>query len=104
MKKEKLYFLNEDEELCFTEEHFQNIMEQEGLNEIEVFRAYPSKEKGVFWCNEHSFCSDDSSECCGKTNCDEYEPCNGKNGRCKFHSLQLYTWGEKVILKKSERF
>ena len=95
----KLFFLTADDEICYTEEHYQDIMEQEELTEIEVYKAEPMKEKGIFWCSEHSFCGDNSSDTCGKLNCDEYEPRNGKNGCCKFYSTSLYSHGDKIILK-----
>lgn len=95
----KLYFLEVDAEICYSEQHFQDIMAEEKLTEIEVFKAVLIKSKGVFWCSEYSFCGDNTSENCGKQNCDEYEPRNGKNGRCRFHSTELYTAVDKIILK-----
>ncbi len=42
---------------------------------------------GEMWCRE---CSGfvESLDDCGKRNCDKYNPCNGKNGRCRH-----LTWG-----------
>jgi hypothetical protein len=74
-------------------------MKDEGLSEIEVYKAEPEKQSHIFWCEENSFCGCDTSETCGKLNCDQYHPRNGKNGRCKFHSATLYAHGEKIILK-----
>lgn len=103
MKRKKLYFLSNDDDICYSESHFQDIMEQEKLTEIEVFEANQFREKHLFWCSEHSFCGDNSSDTCGKGNCTEYEPRNGKNGRCKFHHLELYSHGNKVILNLKRR-
>jgi hypothetical protein len=95
----KLYFETNDSEFAYTEEYFQDTLEQEGLFKIEVWTAELSKERGLFFCTEHSFCSADSSDSCGKLNCNEYEPRNKKNGRCRFHSSEIYNHGEKIILK-----
>lgn len=96
----KSYFLTEDNEICWNEDHFQNIMKQEGLTEIEVFKAELMYEKGLFWCSEHSFSGDGTNDYCGKKNgCNEYDPRNGKNGRCRHHKLELYAPGDKIILK-----
>lgn len=97
--KKSFYFLTEDDEICYTEEHYQAVMECDNLTQIEVYKAEPMKEKGIFWCSAYSFCGDGTFENCGKTNCDEYEPRNGKNGRCRFHSVNLFAHGEKTILK-----
>lgn len=43
--KRKLYFLSNDDDICYSESHFQDIMEQEKLTEIEVFEANQFREK-----------------------------------------------------------
>lgn len=101
MPKKKFYFHHNDSEVCYQEDHFQFIMYDEGIDEIEVFEAIPAIiGGGVFWCTEHSFCGDDSHDSCGRINCDQYDPRNGKNGRCRHHRIWLYEYGDKVILKK----
>ena len=102
MKRKKFYFRDNESENCYSEDHFQFIMDVEGIDEIEVFEAIPAIiGGGVFWCKEHQFCGDDSRDTCGRFNCQQYEPRNGKNGRCRHHSEWLYESGEKVILKRT---
>ena len=96
----RLFFESKYDEICHDESYFQCQMKYEKLKEINVFKAEPYKEKGIFWCSEYSFYGDGTDEYCGKKNgCDEYEPRNRKNGRCKFHSVNLYTHGDEIILK-----
>lgn len=94
--KEKLYFKDEDSEICHTQEYFEDCMREDNIGEMIVFEALPEREPGIFWCKEYLFCGDGTQEYCGKQ-CDEYEPRNGVSGCCKFHTTKFYTWGDKVI-------
>lgn len=40
---EKYYFQSEDDEIAYTENHFQAVMEAEGLSELKVLEAIPVK-------------------------------------------------------------
>lgn len=97
--KQKFYFEDSNSEICYTKKYFQQVMKKTGLSELEVFEAVPINDKGVFWCKKHLFGHDDSSESCGKVNCDEYYPRNRISGRCRFHNHITYTHGEKIKLK-----
>lgn len=98
---EQYYFEANDSEICYTKDHFNMIMVEDGLTEMEVFTAEPERIAGVFWCTMHSFCADDSRDTCGKQ-CEQYEPRNGKNGRCRFHCERLYTHGSKITLNNAK--
>ena len=99
MSKKKFYFRFNDSDTCYQEDHFQQIMKDENLDAIGVFEAIPAIiGGGVFWCKEHQFCGNDSSYTCGRYNCKQYEPRNGKNGRFRYHSEWLYEYGDKVVL------
>lgn len=103
MARKKFYFRHNDSEVCYLENHFQEIMHDEDLNELEVFEAIPAViGGGVFWCKEHLFCGDDSRDTCGRFNCDQYEPRNGKNGRCRHHDIWLFEYGNKIILHRKD--
>ena len=97
--KAKFYFQYNDSEMCYDEDYFQSIMDDEGLNELEVFDAIPETIKGVFWCKEQMFCGDDTQDTCGKQ-CFDYEPRNGKSGCCKHHTHWLRTHGNKIELTR----
>jgi hypothetical protein len=94
----RLYFENENSEICYLEEHFMDIMRCDGVYEMTVMTAIPDKTSGVFWCSMHCFCGDDSKDTCGKQ-CKQYAPRNGKNGCCKHYTTTVYLHGENVILK-----
>jgi len=99
----KLYFEAEDSEICYTEDYFLN--EIEPGEEIEVYEAIKYKPEdripGVFWCQVHEFCGDNTADSCGKQ-CKEYEPRNGVSGCCRHHTTALYSPGEKVTFKKEK--
>ena len=96
--KTDYYFENNNAEICYTENYFISQMIENGIEEMEVLKADPSRFFNEAWCNEEAFVIDDSKDTCGKQ-CHAYTPRNGKSGCCKHYSTKLYTHGEKVILK-----
>ena len=93
----KYYFEKGDCELCYTKQHFMEVMEERGITEIEVFPAIIEYGTDYFYCQEHGE-SGMSGEGCGKF-CDFYKPRNGKNGRCRHHS-NCYTPADKSVILK----
>lgn len=94
-KKYQYYFENENDDKCYTREHFDEIMKKENKPAVKVVKANPVKDCDFFWCNKYRDIyqrGDCSSEC------DYYEPRNGKSGCCKHFSETLYEQGDKVIL------
>ncbi len=101
MKKEKYYFEAEDAEGCYTKDYFLNQLDEDNP-EIEVFEAVKERIADIFWCNEHEFCGDKSSDNpCGKY-CKEYDPRNGVSGCCRHYRTNLYYAGEKITLKREK--
>ena len=101
MKRTKFYFKHRDSEICKTKAYFDIYMEQNKLTEIEVFEAEPEIiGGGIFWCKEHLFCGDGTTDTCGKANCKDYEPRNKISGGCKHHTHWLYSHGNKITLKR----
>jgi len=98
--KKQYYFEDEDAEVCHQLDHWEEHMRTEGLTEIEVMKAVPDKIPGIFWCRHVEFCGEDSSDTCGNQ-CNGYKPRNGKSGCCKHYTTQIYTHGEKIVLKLS---
>jgi hypothetical protein len=98
MTQKKLYFRNSDSEWCHEKEYFLSDMKDNGIPEMEVFEAEVDKSLHHFWCKAiDTVCSKDDDVKCGK-DCEDYDPCNGKSGKCKFKTY-CYTHGEKVTLK-----
>ena len=90
----KLYFEDSHDEVCYPLDYFIEKMEEDET-ELILYPAIPERMAGVFWCKEHLFCGDDSSDTCGNQ-CEEYKPRNGKNGRCRHHIEWVYSHGEPV--------
>ena len=96
MKKEKLYF-REDDECCYPLDVFYDEMQDDGITEMKVFEAVPYTGKDCCFCQAtNEICYSDEYPC-GK-NCEDYEPKNGKSGMCK-HKKRCYTIGKEVIIR-----
>lgn len=93
----KMYFRNQDSELCHCAEYFQDEMKDAGITEMEVFVAIPDKSLHHFWCKAISDVCLTEDYPCGN-HCEDYEPCNGKSGKCR-HKAHCYIQGEKFIIK-----
>lgn len=98
--KNELYFKDEESEICYGRKHWENIMEQQDVTELELREAIKSDIPGVFWCKKQEFSSDKSEFHCGKQ-CSDYVPKNGVSGCCVHYSTVLYECGEKIILKSN---
>ena len=101
--KEKLYFQDVDSESCYTEDWFLEDI-REGETEVEVFEVISDRPGGgIFWCKEHEFFGDDSSDTCGNDNCTEYEPRKKISGCCKHHSCWGYSSGDNATLTLAKK-
>lgn len=91
MSKEKYYFENEDDEFCYTAEYFI----ENGITE--VYEAKKDKlDNHTMFCKEHLEFGETGE--CGQQ-CEDYDPCNGKSGKCKHYSKMCYTpTGKKINL------
>lgn len=96
--KHKYYFERSDSEICYSVDHFKDIMKYDKIDELEVYEAIPEIFKDIFWCKVECFCGDDSKDSCGKQ-CKSYNPRNGKSGCCKNFTHHLFAHGEKTVLK-----
>lgn len=92
------YFRNKESETCHSEAYFQELMKENGLTQVEVYKAEAIKNSmdalGYFYCTH--FQAMGTKGCCGKI-CDEYSPRNGKSGCCR-HVGRMYWIGETVTL------
>jgi len=92
------YFRTDEEDSCYTLNHFKNEMNEEVIKQLELVKAEIEFGTDHFYCNEYGEVGL-KGEGCGRE-CDLYSPRNGKNGRCK-HSKNCYTHSdEKFILTK----
>lgn len=93
----KYYFEKGDSEMCYTKEHFIDLMEERGITEMEVFPAKMVVGEKMFYCSEYGEIGE-SGESCGVL-CGGYKPRNGKNGRCRHHSNTYEPTDKPIILK-----
>jgi len=96
------YFKHEDSEVCYNKKYFDYYMKENEITEIEVYKAVKEKIDGIFWCRKYLFAGDGTQNYCGKQ-CRDYSPRNGKSGRCRYHSTDLYYPDGKITLKLSEK-
>ena len=96
MKKTPYYFETLDSEMCYNAKYFQGEMKERGITEMEVYTVRIQKVPGMLFCKAVGEATE--SEYCGKVNCEDYLPRNGKNGICKWHG-NFHEADKKVILK-----
>lgn len=95
MKEVKLYFKNEDDNFCCPLEDYINEAKEEGLDEIELIEAVPSKEKNYYWCTYYADVVE-QGQCC-KAECERWE--RYKNSNICHNRGHLFSFGEKVKFK-----
>ena len=84
------YYMEEGDERVYTLQHFIDE-EEDNIILFEMKRDIG----GVMWCDvEKDFLSYGCYEGCGN-----YNPCNGKNGRCRNLKNGFVETGKKFILK-----
>ena len=98
MKTQKLYFENEDANICYPLQTHLERAKEEGLKEIELFEAIPSKEKDYIWCSELETVGD-KSEC--NKDCPYYKV-SVKSKICDFRG-KLKDFGELVKFKVNHK-
>lgn len=94
----KFYFTGNRDDGCYSKNYFLDYMRENKINQIEVFEAKPVFNIGMFYCKKHDeIC--EVGECCGKYWCDNYDPLNRKNGRCKHYGYVYDQTDKKKIIK-----
>jgi len=90
----KLYFREDDEEVCYTKKQIIEDMKEDGINELKIIEAKRMTGEPYFWCTFFQK-PGEVGQTCGRF-CPEYKPRNGKNGRCRY-SGHCYEPTDKVI-------
>lgn len=97
MSKPK-YFASRDAEECYTLDVHEDNLRADGGGERTLFLAKPvPTSQGYFWCHAHHEAYE--NEGCG-VQCGDYQPRNGKNGRCRHHG-HCYEATEKTKVIKA---
>jgi hypothetical protein len=81
----KPFYFAPDALECFTLDEHRDIMRDDGLTTLTVYRAKPLPTSVAFWCRHHREAGESGDGMCGR-HCNGYAPRNGKNGRCKHHT------------------
>jgi len=95
--KRKLYF-RDGEDTCKELPDIIDEMEEEGITELDVFRAVVERGTGYFFCTIIDECMDSSDKPCSKRSCSYYQPRNGKSGICKNYGY-VYEYGKKETIR-----
>ena len=92
MRKDKLYFENEDSEICYPLEDHLNEAKDNEVDQIELFEAVPYKGKEYVWCSYLGRCLERCE--CNKPSCNVYE--KPKKGNICANRGSAFEHGEKV--------
>jgi len=93
----KYYFRKDDENCYEIEAHFDYMQENE-IREMEVFEAKREIGTGYFFCKAYLEVGEVDQNC-GKLECEDYGPNNGKNGRCKHYGYVYEQTDKKRTLQ-----
>ncbi len=81
--KEELYFRHEFDTTCYPLEWIKQRAKEEGLEEIEAFKAIPDPVENIYWCQYHSMSVE--REYCNKKCCAVWERYM-KSNVCRYRS------------------
>jgi hypothetical protein len=76
------------------------LIDLEGRESIKLELEKRDKGSGFINCQSSGDVFEQGEGCCGKFNCKEYSPRNGKNGRCKHAEVAFTGTGRFFILDK----
>jgi hypothetical protein len=85
MAKTLYYFSDTDSEVCYTIDYFYEQLNDNDLTQMQIYPAIRMTGEPFFWCSIICDCFECGENTCGKFNCNDYKPRNGKNGRCYYH-------------------
>jgi len=90
------YFMTDDSEYVFTLDYFKEMLIDDELEEMELLEV-KSDIGGEMWCSRKEYFIESGD--CGCL-CPQYNPCNGKNGRCRHLKNGFVLTGKKFLLTK----
>ena len=96
MKAKKLFFKNENAEMCYSLEWHLREAKSEGLEKVTLLEAIPDNDNTFTWCT-YVGATVDRCEC-RKAFCDKYTPNKSGRGTCSNRG-KFYTHGEAVEFK-----
>ena len=91
------YYIADDGEYAQPLEDFEEELMEDDSEEIILLELERDK-GGSMWCEDYEMNVSKGVDC--GTQCPEYSPCNGKNGRCRTLKNGFRITGRKFILTK----
>lgn len=97
--KEKFYLQDSISEHCYPLDYFEEMLLDGNDKELELIGTKRDIGSGYMWCTSEGESVESGDGACG-SHCQYYEPCNGKNGRCRSLKHCFTDSGERFILNK----
>ena len=94
----KLYFSKLDDERCYRLNTIKALMDDAGINEMEITEAKRITGEPFFYCTKYKAMSE-VGDTCSRLWCADYSPRNGKNGRCRYSGYCYEKTDVKRIIK-----
>ena len=91
------YYMCDESEYIFTLDDFKTMLEDEEEEKMEI-ETVKREYGGNMWCRRGERFIEKGD--CGRI-CEDYQPCNGKNGRCRNLENGFIRTGKKFILTKA---
>ena len=83
-----------DEELVYDLEYFRELLDDRDIDEPVVLKEMRRDVGGPMWCNK---LREFTCGCCG-VDCEDYNPCNGKSGCCRYLENGFVETGQSFVL------
>ncbi len=97
----KLYFeKGAEEEGCGGIDYYKDQINPGGYDEIRLLGAKRCRYSDYMWCAVEGECIECGNDVCGKFECKDYNPCNGKSGRCRYLKNCYEPDGTEYLLTK----
>ena len=101
MSKRKLYVLNKDDEMVFDLEYWQEYLKSCNLATLILIEVEADKSSEYRFCTHFSDFIDEGD--CGKRQCTNYAPVNGKRGICKHKTFVFMPTDKTITIKKDKK-
>jgi len=95
----KRYYQYNDEEFCYPLDYFHDRLIDDEREEMILKETKRDVGSGIYFCTSVQECFDSTVDNCG-LQCPDYEPRNGKSGRCRFLDNAMIDTGRVFRLTK----
>lgn len=95
-----LYYSDGSDEICQELDYWQDYINNEEIDSLELIEMEEDKDNQVRWCSFYADFLENGDEC-GK-HCPSYIPQNGVNGKCKYKHYTLKETKNKIIITRED--